>query len=204
MYKNTVYLSFLIWFYFRTKLWNVLKLLRNEKRWLWSLPPQLSQTEPEKINFKVEKKLFDPINHSADEPEGFLMTRRLEGTFGGRRCFYCKGRRQHLQAAQTPFWTDSWWKCQCSSPALHLQSGSGRHVTVNASHQLSITPGRDIIVLKQVKRRHSDDRWGVRLERTMGKKIQPWRDECGVWMSEMNSRLVSTWNITNNRETVQH
>lgn len=180
------------------------QVVKKWEKMVVEFAPQLSQTEPEKINFKVEKKLFDPINHSADEPEGFLMTRRLEGTFGGRRCFYCRGRRQHLQAAQTPFWTDSWWKCQCSSPALHLQSGSGRHVTVNASHQLSITPGRDIIVLKQVKRRHSDDRWGVRLERTMGKKIQPWRDECGVWMSEMNSRLVSTWNITNNRETVQH
>lgn len=77
-------------------------MLKNEENVVVEFAPSLSHTELEKIHFKVEKKLFDPINHSVDEPEGFLVMRRLEGAFGGRRCFYCRCRRKHLQAAQTP------------------------------------------------------------------------------------------------------
>ncbi len=100
--------------------------------------------------------------HSFRQPEVFLLTvlngealkKRLEGV----------GVLLQVEAVASPGGSDvvleqtSDENVSVLSPTLHLQSVSGRHAAVTASPPLSITPGRDIIVLTQVDRGRSDDR----------------------------------------------
>lgn len=96
--------------------------------------------------------------------------------------FYCRWRTQCLLAAQMSLWTDFWWKCQCLFSPLHLQSVSGHYDAVTTSPWLSITRGRDIIVLTQLECNRADDIWGVLLREL--KNQEKWKT--GVWMSLMN------------------
>ncbi len=151
----------------------------------------------------MEKKLSDPINHSADLSEVLnewvilCLEKHLKGVRG---CGISRPLR--------PMDEQMWWKCQRSSLTFHLQSVSGHLAAVTPSPLLSITTGRNIIVLTQLDRGRSDDRWGIWRRENHGeknnKKNQHQINEklkCGC---QTNTSVLSDNMNPHWQQTVQH